>query len=72
MSMLRKIIAVVLIIAAFYTFDWHTWNQILAPLLLLIMAAGILTEKNKELSKFFNRAGVVLAVVIIIKIIFNL
>jgi hypothetical protein len=70
MKLIGKILAVILIIVAFYTFDWHTWNQILVPLLLLNCAAIILTEKNRKLNKFFSRTGLVLSIFLILKMLF--
>lgn len=69
MKIIMKIIAVVFIITAIYLFDWHTWNQILGPLLMLSVAASILTEKNRKLNKFFARTSLVISVLLILKIL---
>lgn len=69
MKIVGKILAVVLIIVAIYTFDRHTWNQILVPLLLLNCAAILLTEGNRKLNRFFTRISLVLAIFLILRML---
>lgn len=69
MKIIRNILAVMLIITAIYTFDWHTWNQILVPVLLLICAAILFTDENPELNKFLNRAAAILSILLILKML---
>jgi hypothetical protein len=69
MKIIGRILAVVLIIVAIYTFDWHTWNQILVPLLLLNAAALILTQENRKLNTFFTRTSAILAIFLILKLL---
>lgn len=67
MKIIGKILAVILIITAIYTFDRHTWNQILVPVLLLVCAAILLTDENRKLNEFLNRAAVILSIFLILK-----
>ncbi|MET0754312.1 MAG: hypothetical protein ABWZ66_13100 [Pyrinomonadaceae bacterium] len=69
MKIVGKILAVVLIIVAIYTFDWHTWNQILVPLLLLNCAAILLTDENRKLNRFFTRISLVLSIFLILRML---
>ena len=70
MKIIGKILAVILIIVAIYTFDRHTWNQILVPLLLLNAALVLLTQENRKLNKFFTRTSTILAILLILKMLF--
>ncbi|MGC2238476.1 MAG: hypothetical protein WA584_20140 [Pyrinomonadaceae bacterium] len=70
MKIVGKILAVVLIIVAIYTFDRHTWNQILVPLLLLNAAALLLTQGNRKLNRFFTRTSTILAIFLVLKMLF--
>ena len=75
MNLIGKIIAVVTIIIAIYTFDWHTFNQIVIPILLMMSATLILLKDKRtpfarKLNDFLVKAGVVLAVILILKMIF--
>ena len=70
MKIIGKILAVILVIAAIYTFDRHNFNQIVMPLLLLSMAGQIFAENNERLSKFFRRASLALAIILILKRLF--
>lgn len=69
MNIIGKILAVILIFTAIYT--WFTTSQILVPVLLLNSAASILTEKNRELNRFFTRTSWVLVFLLILKLIFG-
>jgi len=75
MKLIGKIIAVVTIIIAIYNFDWHTLNQILMPVLLIIVATMILIQENKssfarKLHKFLVRASLAIAIFLILKTLF--
>ena len=70
MKMIGKALAVILVIVAIYTFDRHTFNQTVVPLLLLSMAGQIFAENNEKLSKFFRRVSLILAVILILKMLF--
>ena len=67
MKIIGKILAVILVIAAIYTFDRHNFNQVVMPLLLLSMAGQIFAENNEKLSKFFRRVSLALAIILILK-----
>ena len=69
MKIIGTLLAVILIFTAIYT--WLNTNQILVPVLLLNSAASILTEKNRELNRFFTRTAWVLVFLLILKLIFG-
>lgn len=75
MKIIGKIIAVIAIILAIYNFDRHTLNQILMPVLLIIVATMILIAENKsgfarKLHKFLVRASLAIAIFLILKALF--
>lgn len=72
MRIIGIIIAVVTIIFAIYTFDWHTLNQIIVPLLLIMGALIILIGESKSRSarkakEFLQNASIALAVFLLLK-----
>ena len=69
MNMIGKLLAVILIVTAIYT--WYNTEQILVPALLLNSAAIILTEKNRKLKGFFTKISWALAFLLILKLIFG-
>ncbi len=74
-KIIGKILAVILILVAIYTFEWNDLNKIIVSILLSLSAATILIEDARsefwqDLRKFLRQANIALAVFLLLKIIF--
>ena len=73
-KIIGKIIAVLLIFAAIYIFEWNDLNMIIVSILLFLSGATILTEDAgsefwQDLRKFLRRANIALAILFILKML---
>lgn len=68
MKLIGIIIAVLMILAAIYNFDWHFFNSWLISALLLLGAALTLVQEGK-LNKFIRRTAFLLAIFLILKLL---
>ena len=74
-KIIGKLLAVILLLMAIYTFDWNDLNKIIVSILLSLSAATILIEDVKSefwqnLRKFLRQANLALAVFLLLKIVF--
>jgi hypothetical protein len=68
MKIIGKILAVILILAAIYSFDLHSFNSWIVSIL-LFMSAILELSKNKKLNRFVRKTALLLAVFLLLKLL---
>lgn len=74
MKLIEIALVVVLFLAAFYSFDWDSWNGILIPALLLCSASTIglqnpASASQKKLKRAINRFSITLVILLVVKVL---
>ncbi len=72
MKVVGKLLGIILIFVAFYTFDFQVWNKILISATLLLSGLSLLfqdSENNsyRSLSRFLQRTALFIAILLLIK-----
>lgn len=74
MKLIEKALVVILVLAALYSFDWHSWNSILISVLLCCAAANLLLLRpdsilQTKLKQRITIISYVLAALLIVRVL---
>lgn len=74
MKLIEIALVAILVLAAFYSFGWYSWNGILISVLLLCCASTLVLQDpasafQKKLKRAINRFSIVLVILLVVKVL---